>query len=416
MADTSVKVSFIGDAKKLKNTIDDVERDIGGLGNKSKDFGSKFTAGFSKALPVLAGVGIAAGIMGSAVKDAMEDAAQQQTLATTLRNVAGATNEQVAAAEKWIDVTQRATGVADTDLRPALGLLTRQTGDVTKAQDLMRIAMDVAQGTGKDLNTVAAAMVKILEGNTGAASRLVPELTGIAREGAPASEVMDALAKTFAGQTAEHAGTMEGKFARLNIAFGEMKEKLGAALIGPLTDLTDWLIVTLPKIENAAKNVGEWWKEQDELHDALRDSARQAEEFGRALIPMGEAAWDAYLKVKPLVDAMVRLQQLTSVANVFGTGGKSVEDIARQKQIDAANTRGGFQLPGFAQGGVVGGRGPVGSPQLVVAHKGEEFLGVNGQRGSQTVVLNIDGRSFMTWLVDYSRDAGGIPITTRSSS
>jgi hypothetical protein len=104
-------------------------------------------------------------------------------------------------------------------------LLTRQTGDVTKAQDLMRIAMDVAQGTGKDLNTVAAAMVKILEGNTGAASRLVPELTGIAREGAPASEVMDALAKTFAGQTAEHAGTMEGKFARLNIAFGEMKEK-----------------------------------------------------------------------------------------------------------------------------------------------------------------------------------------------
>lgn len=319
----------------------------------------------------------------------MEDAAEQKTLATTLKNVTDATDAQVAAAEKWIDVTQRATGVADSELRPALGLLTRQTKDTTEAQKLLGIAMDVSQGTGKDLNTVAAAMVKILEGNTGAASKLVPELTGIAREGAPAAEVMDALAKTFAGQTAEHAGTLEGKMARLNVAFAEMKERVGAALLPKLTELGDWLLDTgIPKMEEIATKVGNWWAKQDELRQSIQDSITQAKEFTEALIPLGKEAWEAYLKVKPLVDVLVKWQQLSGGLGAFGTGGGSVvEDLKNVGQ----GTGGAVQ--GFASGGMV--PGPVGAPRLIVAHGGERVQ-TPAQQGSgggvMIVQLVVDSR------------------------
>lgn len=94
------------------------------------------------------------------------------------------------------------------------------------------------------------------------------------------------------------------------------------------------------------------------------------------------------------------------------------------KIVDKLGSVGGFvggavgKIPGFATGGMVGG--PVGVPRLAVVHGGEQVLTPAQQRmgggGGQSIVLNIDGRSFMTWLVDYSRDAGGIPITTRAAS
>jgi hypothetical protein len=69
-------------------------------------------------------------------------------------------------------------------------------------------------------------------------------------------------------------------------------------------------------------------------------------------------------------------------------------------------------LPHFAKGGIM--PGAKGQPGLAVLHGGERVVPNGG--GGQAIQINIDGRSFMTWFVDYSRDAGGIPITTRAAS
>ena len=45
-------------------------------------------------------------------------------------------------------------------------------------------------------------------------------------------------------------------------------------------------------------------------------------------------------------------------------------------------------LPGFADGGMVGGPGPIGSPQLIVAHKGEEISPVGG---NTSLTVNVGG-------------------------
>lgn len=85
------------------------------------------------------------------VKAAIEDEAAQAKLGKTLENVTGATNAQIKSVEDYITKTELAYGVTDDDLRPSLDRLVRATKDVTEAQKLQSIALDVAAGTGKSL-------------------------------------------------------------------------------------------------------------------------------------------------------------------------------------------------------------------------------------------------------------------------
>lgn len=176
----------------------------------------------------LAGLAVA---LGDAAKGAIEDDAAQQSLALTLRNTTGATDAQIAANEDWISTQGKLLGISDEKLRPALARLTTQTHDVRKAQELATLAMDVAQGTGKNLSTVTEAIAKAAGGSTSALAKLSPELKQMAKDGASADEMMAALSGTFMGQASTAAGTAEGQFRRLSIGLAETKESIGAALL-----------------------------------------------------------------------------------------------------------------------------------------------------------------------------------------
>jgi len=176
----------------------------------------------------IAGLAVA---LGDAAKGAIEDDAAQQVLALTLRNTTGATDKQVASVENYISAQGKLLGVSDDKLRPALARLVSQTHDITKAQELASLAMDVAAGTGKDLGTVTEALAKASTGNFVALSKLSPELKQMAKDGASADEIFSALSGTFADQATNAAGTAQGQFQRLTVALSETKESIGAALL-----------------------------------------------------------------------------------------------------------------------------------------------------------------------------------------
>jgi hypothetical protein len=166
-----------------------------------------------------------------ATKGAIEDDAAQKKLALQLMNSAGATDAQIAATETWISTQGTALGVTDDDLRPALARLVSQTHDVTKAQELASLAMDISAGTGKDLGTVTEALAKAAGGSTTALAKLSPELKQMAKDGASADEMMAVLSGTFMDQATVAADSAQGQFKRLGIALSETKESIGAALI-----------------------------------------------------------------------------------------------------------------------------------------------------------------------------------------
>jgi len=198
-----------------------------------------------------AGVAVLATQLAEGVQFAIADQKAQKLLATALKNTTGATDAQVKAAEEWIDTTQRATGVADDELRPALATLARATGDVGDAQGLLATAMDVAAGTGKPLETVSLALAKAYNGQTGALARLGLNMKDSDGKAVSFEVAMQRLNKQFGGTAAANAETYEGKTKRIGIIFDELKESIGAKLLPALEDFADWLITTgVPTIEN----------------------------------------------------------------------------------------------------------------------------------------------------------------------
>jgi hypothetical protein len=88
--------------------------------------------------------------------------------------------------------------------------------------------------------------------------------------------------------------------------------------------------------------------------------------------------------------------------NPFGGGG----GLSEKSQLAGARALGGPVSAGRSY--LVGERGPE-----VFTPGRSGAISANGG-GSQTIVLQMDSRTLFTWLVDASRDAGGIPLTLRN--
>ena len=221
---------------RSSNTFDKIGRSAGNSGDKLK----KFAKVGATALAGVAIVGAAA--LYKMTKAAAADQAGQARLAQTLRNTSKATDAQVASVEKWITKQGIAKGVADDELRPAIEKLATATGDISKAQKLATLAMDVSAGSGKSLETVSTALMKAQNGQLSGLSRLGIETKNAAGETLTFEQVTKKMADTFGGQAATKANTLEGKMARLKLIMSETGESIGAKLIPMVTVMADWFL------------------------------------------------------------------------------------------------------------------------------------------------------------------------------
>ena len=217
------------------------EFDAKGTSKAVKEFqsleGASAKASFAMkkaALPAaaaIAGIGIA---LVGATKAAMEDQAEQVQLALALTNVTGATDEQIKATEDMISKMSLASGVADSELRPAFASLVRGTKDIALATDALALAQDISAGSGKDLATVSDALAKAYGGNMKGLQALSPEIKAMIKDGASLEDVINVLGGSFGGASEAAAATADGGMKRLGIAFAETKESIGAALLPAL--------------------------------------------------------------------------------------------------------------------------------------------------------------------------------------
>lgn len=217
-------VRIIADASKARAELD-----------KTGKATSKFGSGLNKAAGVAAvGMGALAAFTIGGVKAASEDAQAQVILANTLKKSAGASDDAVAATEDWIAKTSLASGVADDQLRPALASLVRATGDTATAQDALSSALDISAATGKDVETVSAALAKGYAGNTKGLAKLGLGIDKATLAGGDMSKIMSEIQGKVGGASAAAADTAAGKFQRMKVAIAETQESLGSALVPAL--------------------------------------------------------------------------------------------------------------------------------------------------------------------------------------
>jgi len=248
----TLKLSILADVDDLKKKLGQGEQEVKGFGDKLGEFGKKAAAAF--AVAAAAAAAYAGKLLVDGVKAAIEDEKAQAKLAKTLENTTGATKEQIKAVEDQILQMSLATGVADDKLRPSFEKLVRATNDVEKAQKLQTLALDIAAGSGKDLDAVSQSLARAYDGNTSALSRLGIGLSSAELKSMSFDDVTAQLAETFGGQASIQADTFSGKVARLQVAFDEAKESVGARLLPILSNLLDKFNNNLaPAVESIRK-------------------------------------------------------------------------------------------------------------------------------------------------------------------
>ena len=264
-----VKVTFDADLDGLKRGTAAAENEVSGFSKSVDKFGAMAKAAFAAAAAAAAAYAVKLGVDG--VKAAIEDEQAQSRLAQTLKAAAGATDQTVAATEKFISKMQLATGVADTDLRSAMGRLTLSTNSVEKSQELLSLALDISKARGLSLESVSNALGKAYDGQTTALGKLGIGLSSSELKGKSFTEVQQRLSDLFGGAAAKNAETFQGKIDIMKQRFGEFQESVGQKVIPILMQLFDFI----------DKNIGpafEWFM-KNAVEPVTEAIARNKDEF-----------------------------------------------------------------------------------------------------------------------------------------
>ena len=312
----TLKLSLLADVAGLSKGLDQGSKEVESFGSKVGDFGKK--AGLAFAVAGAAAVAYAGKLLIDGVKAAAEDEAAQAKLAATLMNVTGATKNQTLAVESYITKTSIANNVTDDLLRPSLERLVRATGDVSEAQRLQGLALDISAGSGKSLEAVSMALGKAFEGNAAGLGKLGVGLSAAQLKTMSFDDITKTLSDTFGGQAAIAADTFSGKLGRLGIVFNEAKETVGSFVIDAITPmLTLFVENVVPVISELATSIGE------KLTPVF---ANLATFFTEVLIPVFKEYWEFITKT--LIPAIVNFFEpaLAGISKAFGSVSKSLEN------------------------------------------------------------------------------------------
>jgi hypothetical protein len=368
------------------------------------------------AVPAAAALAGLAAALGKATQAAMEDQKEQAALALTLRNVTGATTQQVKEVEDQISAMSRASGIADSDYRKSLEALTRGTKDVRVAMKDMNLVMDISTALQMDSTTVADALAKAYQGNFKALRTLSPEMASMIKDGASLNDVMDVLGDTFGGSTAAAAETAAGKMKILKNSIGETSESIGAALL-PIVE------AVLPILNKFAA----WAQDNPQAFLAIAAAigvvaaAIVATNIAMALNPFSLIAAGVALLVVGLVTAYNKFEWFRDGVNAIVNAILGAFESMANGAIDAANLAikaynlipllpnkepiGPIDLPQI--GGSPGGQLPRPKPGLFGIERFAEggivtspMIGMVGEAGPEAIIP----------LDQYNRGGGNVTI------
>ena len=290
----TLKLAILGEVKDLSASLTKGSDEVTSFGDKISKFGKMAGAAF-----VAAGVAAAAyagKLAIDGVKAAIEDEAAQLRLATSLKNVTGATDDQVKATEAYITKAQLAYGINDNDLRPSLDRLVRSTKDVEEAQKLQTLAINIAAGTGKSLQAVSEALAKAHDGNFTALKKLGGGIDESIIKSKNFEAATASLADTFEGQASKQADTFDGKMRRLKEAFGEGKESIGGFILDAVTPMITTIVdKVVPAVQSFIEGIGG----EKGIANVMRSFISTAKSI---FIPVFEGIKFAFDKIKSAVD------------------------------------------------------------------------------------------------------------------
>jgi hypothetical protein len=229
--------------KGTKTAIKDLQH----TEKKFQEFGKKVAEVFVVAAAAAAAFAVKLGV--DSVKAAMAQQQQMAVLANTIHNVTGANQAGIESVDAYIKKSALRYNFQENELIPSLQSLIVATKNVSQAESLQGLAMNISTNKGKDLGQVSLALAKAYLGNFNALKRMgVPLSEAVIKHKDFAAAVKE-LDASFKGSAAAAADTFAGKIGRIGIAFDMVKKTIGNALITALQPFLDKFLTALPQIE-----------------------------------------------------------------------------------------------------------------------------------------------------------------------
>ena len=237
----------------------------------------------------------------ASVKAFAEDDKAATSLGQTLKNLNLAYGSNIGTVNGYISRLEMQTGVLDDELRPAMDRLLRATGDVTKSQELLGLALDIAAGTGKSVTQVSQSLQKAFLGQTQALGRLGVGLTRAELSSSSFEEIQQRLTTLFAGQASAAADTFAGQLNKLTIAANNAKEIIGKGLFDAISGISGGSSAAgIANIEKLATGIADTLKNVGLLIGKLED-------FKPVLIAVGLVAAAAFLPMTTAIAGAIFL-------------------------------------------------------------------------------------------------------------
>ena len=165
----------------------------------------------------------------ASVKAFADDQKAATVLTNTLKNLGLAfENSKVTT---FIQNLEKSTGILDEQLRPAMQSLLTVTGDVTKSQKLLQLAIDVSAGSGENLATTAGDIAQAYVGNIKNLKKYNLGLTQAELKAASFLDIQKRFTDVFGGSNAAVLTTYAGQINLINVAYDNMQETIGKGLL-----------------------------------------------------------------------------------------------------------------------------------------------------------------------------------------
>ena len=275
----------------------------------------------------------------SSVKAFAEDEKAAASLGQTLKNLGLAYGSNVGTVNGFISRLEMQTGVLDDELRPAMDRLLRATGDVTKSQELLGLALDISAGTGKSLTQVSQSLQKAYLGQTQALGRLGVGLSKAELESSSFETIQERLNVLFAGQATTAANTYAGALGRLTVAGNNAKETIGKGLVDAFVTITNSSSVDdlITKIDAAAESIANFVRETGEFIKITK-SIFDFELFAKdpnAFKGMGNISMTVSSQDTQRADALAKKNQ-TQITKLTKEQAAAQAKILKDKKLQAA--------------------------------------------------------------------------------
>lgn len=236
----TVTLKFIGDTRDLDKSFRTVETGLDKSQSKFQKWGAAL-----KPIAVTAGAAIAAHF-GRASVDAFKDAEQAQNrLQDAFRKFPALADTNISALRKLNEQLAQKTRYDDDATATGQAVLAQFKLTGAQIMQLTPLLQDYAAKTGKDLPTAANDLGKALMGQGRALKAIGIDFTDTGSTAGNFNQLMAGLRAQVGGFAESEGKTAAGQAEILRNKFGELQEKVGAALLPALQQLANALIALI---------------------------------------------------------------------------------------------------------------------------------------------------------------------------